>query len=288
MDYIEKRFNFIYPTELNMYYCGKREQSEHHSYGPAVRDHFLLVFIQEGEAVLTCKGKPLLMTPGQLLFMFPNEKIYYKVNEGCKWSILWLGLYGNLVYNFIAPLKVTPQNPLFTCPDPDLTGSILEQILESADDDSFSGKLHCLSLVYSFFSCLTKDLAPGMKNTQECPLLPGNDANQITYASNHITIRSAENFIRFHYDSNITVKDVAKSVNLEPCYFSKLFKQETGISPKQKITEYRIHKAKLLLQNTNLSVLEISRCIGIEDPQYFSRLFKKETGLAPLAFRHSV
>ena len=81
MDYIEKRFNFIYPTALNMYYCGKRERSDNHSYGPAIRDHFLLVFIQEGEATLTYKRKPYLMNPGQILFMFPGEKIYYKVHE---------------------------------------------------------------------------------------------------------------------------------------------------------------------------------------------------------------
>ena len=285
MDYIEKRFNFIYPTELNMYYCGKRERSEHHSYGPAVRDHFLLVFIQEGEAVLTYKGKPHLMTPGQILFMFPGEKIYYRVKDDSKWSISWIGVYGKLVYDFIAPLKVSPQNPLFCCPLPQLTGHILEQILKAADDDSLSGKLHCLSLVYSFFASLTKDLPLHQKNTPEESLLPGNNANEITYASNDITIRNAENFIRFHYDSNISVKDVADNVNLELCYFSKRFKKETGVSPKQKIIEYRMNKACLLLKNTDLSVTEIAHCVGIEDPQYFSRLFKNETGASPQNFR---
>lgn len=285
MDYFEKRFNFVYPTELNMYYCGKRDRSENHSYGPAIRDHFLLVYIQEGEAILTCKGKPCLMLPGHILFMFPGEKIYYKVKEEFKWTILWIGVYGKLVYDFIAPLKITPSTPLFRCPDPQLTQEILEQILIASSDDSLSGKLHSLSLVYSFFASLTKDVALKEKNSANHPLLPGNDAHDIIYSSSNTTIREAENFIRFHYDSPITVKDVANSINLEQCYFTKLFKKETGITPKQKIIEYRINKACMLLKNTSLSISEISHCVGIDDPQYFARLFKKNTNLSPLAFR---
>lgn len=285
MDYFEKRFSFVYPTELNMYYCGKREHSENHSYGPGIRDHFLLVYIQEGEAILTCKEKPHLMLPGHILFMFPGEKIYYKVKEGLKWSILWIGVYGKLVYDFISPLKITPSNPLFQCPDPELTHGILEQILISANDDSFTGKLHTLSLIYSFFSSLFKNASIKGESISNHPLLPENDTHEITYLSNNTTIREAENYIRFHYDSLITVKDVADSINLEPCYFTKLFKKETGVSPKQKIIEYRINKACLLLKNTSMSVSEIAHCVGINDPQYFARLFKKNTNLSPLAFR---
>lgn len=286
MDYIEKRFHFIYPSELNMYYCGKRERSEHHSYGPAVRDHFLLVYIKEGTAVLTLKGKPYEMTSGQLLFMFPGEKIYYKVNEECKWTILWIGVYGKLVYDFIAPLKITPDNPLYPCPEPEETCNILEEILRASNDHSLSGKLHCLALVYDFFATLSKHVNLSEKNNPEGFSLPGDNANEITYVSDNIAIREAENMIRFHYDSNITVEEIAASVNLEICYFSKLFKKETGMSPKQKINEYRINKACLLLRSSSLTVSEISRCVGINDPQYFARTFKKNTGSTPMAYRN--
>lgn len=286
MDYLEKRFNFIFPTELNMYYCGQRVHTENHSYGPGIRDHFLLVYIQEGEALLQSKGKIHELRPEHVLFMFPGEKIYYKVKENFKWSILWIGVYGKLVYDFIAPLKITPANPVFPCPSPEKTCKVLEDILVTVDDNSFSGKLQCLSLVYSFFATLAENCKmPIALGHTKSALLPQADANEITYLSNNLLIREAENFIRFHYDSNITVADVAESVNLEMCYFSKLFKRETGMSPKQMIIEYRMNKAIMLLQNTNLTVTEVAGCVGIEDPQYFTRLFKKYTGKSPTALR---
>ena len=82
MDYIEKRFSYTIPTDLNLYYCGKRIRTKNHSYGPQVRDHFLLVYIKEGNAILSVNDKHYELSSGQLLCMFPNEKIYYKATEG--------------------------------------------------------------------------------------------------------------------------------------------------------------------------------------------------------------
>ena len=67
MDYIEKRFCYTTPTDLNMYYCGKRIKTENHSYGPQVRDHFLLVYIKEGTATLTIGDSCFDLCGGQLL-----------------------------------------------------------------------------------------------------------------------------------------------------------------------------------------------------------------------------
>ncbi|HJA94099.1 MAG TPA: AraC family transcriptional regulator [Candidatus Eisenbergiella merdipullorum] len=284
-DYIEKRFNFIYPTELNMYYCGKRYRSENHIYGPAIRNHFLLVYIQEGTAVLSHKSSTHIMSPGHILCMFPDEKIYYKVSQNSPWSILWIGVYGKLVYDFLSLLDISPQKPIFKCPDPEYTESILEQILSSSEDTSLSGKLLSLSLIYTFFSSLTKNIDLPHKSESALKTLQNNDTHEIIYSSDKIVIRDAENFIRFHYDSNITVNDIAKNVNLDPFYFSKLFKRETGLSPKQKINEYRINRACLLLENSSLSIAEIAHCIGMDDAQYFSRFFKKQTGLSPKVYR---
>ena len=57
MDYIEKRFSYTIPTDLNLYYCGKRIRTKNHSYGPQVREHFLLVYIKEGNAILSINDK---------------------------------------------------------------------------------------------------------------------------------------------------------------------------------------------------------------------------------------
>ena len=65
-----------------MYYCGRRVATSNHSYGPQVRDHYLLVYIKDGNAILSLGGTCVDLSPGKLLCMFPNEKIYYCHSAG--------------------------------------------------------------------------------------------------------------------------------------------------------------------------------------------------------------
>ena len=66
---------------------------------------------------------------------------------------------------------------------------------------------------------------------------------------------------------------------------SSLFKKNTGKNITDQITETRIRIAQELLQNTILSIKEISERVGYSNQYYFSASFKKITGLSPSAFR---
>jgi AraC-like DNA-binding protein len=55
----------------------------------------------------------------------------------------------------------------------------------------------------------------------------------------------------------------------------------TGLSPNKYIQAIRLQKAKELLENSTLSVREITEKVGFKTPDYFTRLFKKEYGKVP-------
>ena len=82
--------------------------------------------------------------------------------------------------------------------------------------------------------------------------------HEITYLSDNLYIREAENYIRFHYDSDISINALAHRLNISTEYFSRLFKAETGMTPQSMIIKYRIEKACNLLKCTGLSVAEIA------------------------------
>ncbi|MGL5479384.1 MAG: helix-turn-helix domain-containing protein, partial [Clostridium sp.] len=73
--------------------------------------------------------------------------------------------------------------------------------------------------------------------------------------------------------------------NLSPSYFSRLFKKETGKTVISYINEEKIEKAKELLKNTYLPIINISLDLGFDDCGYFIRVFKKATGVTPKVFR---
>uniref|UniRef100_UPI003AB7AC7A helix-turn-helix domain-containing protein n=1 Tax=Eisenbergiella sp. TaxID=1924109 RepID=UPI003AB7AC7A len=64
-----------------------------------------------------------------------------------------------------------------------------------------------------------------------------------------------------------------------------IFKEVTGITVSEYITEYRITKAKDFLINTDLSVEMISQAVGYMNISSFSRVFKLKAGCSPLQYR---
>lgn len=89
---------------------------------------------------------------------------------------------------------------------------------------------------------------------------------------------------RYHIEE-LSINQLSEELQMNTSYFSRLFKQETGNTFTEYLTQIRIEKAKEMLLGTTLRVSEITFRIGMKDPFYFSTLFKKYTGLNPTDFR---
>jgi len=265
LNILEQAFNFLIPSDLNMYYCGKRINTYNHRYGPAICDHFLLVYINDGHGRLETNNKVFELKPNHLLVMFPDNKIFYEVDKGIPWTIQWVGLYGSLVYTYLDFLGITPQNPIFPVKNSNEVKNILEILYKKSSSNNLGDKIDCISLLHKFFAELAEN-------------------KQITPQKNDY-IEQAINFMKYNYEQGISSIDVANSLKIDRSYFSKVFKQETGLSPTQWLTNLRINKACKLLKETNLSISEIAYSVGIFDQFYFSRLFKRRTGLTPIEYR---
>lgn len=84
-------------------------------------------------------------------------------------------------------------------------------------------------------------------------------------------------------DKNFNINTVYDNIPMSKMYFSSLFKEKTGYTPLQYLTEKRMENAKHLLSSSDLhySISEIAELCGFEDIYYFSRVFKKNVGLSP-------
>jgi transcriptional regulator GlxA family with amidase domain len=91
--------------------------------------------------------------------------------------------------------------------------------------------------------------------------------------------------IREHYNNKLTLERISQEVNLTREHFSRLFKAETGLSPARYLKSLRLQKAKELVENTLMSVKEITYQVGINDESHFVRDFKLAYGLSPMQLR---
>lgn len=82
-----------------------------------------------------------------------------------------------------------------------------------------------------------------------------------------------------------TLAEMAHAVNLSPSHFYHIFKSETGMAPTRYMKEFRMNKAKELLETTFMSVKEILTQIGARDGSHFVRDFKRHYNLTPTQYR---
>lgn len=109
--------------------------------------------------------------------------------------------------------------------------------------------------------------------------------NNVKEEKETTTVGKAKQYIDQNFSKELSLEDVSRYVDISPYYFSKLFKEETGQTFVEYLTELRIQRAREMLRNPAYSIKEVCLEVGYSDPNYFSRIFKKVTGMTPTEYR---
>ncbi|SFB39079.1 two-component system, response regulator YesN [Cohnella sp. OV330] len=103
----------------------------------------------------------------------------------------------------------------------------------------------------------------------------------------HRLVQRVHQFIGDNLAGDLSLTRIGEWLSMNPYYLSRLFKQLTGDNLTETIVACRLDRAKQMLLDTNLKVIEIAARVGFESNAYFHRFFKKSTGLTPQEFRES-
>lgn len=92
-------------------------------------------------------------------------------------------------------------------------------------------------------------------------------------------------YIDEHLHEKLYIKTLAHFMSLEVTYFTHLFTETFGYSPKKYIIKKRLERGQLLLSQTDLPIKNIANKLGFENDMYFCRLFRDKTGMTPGNYR---
>lgn len=92
-------------------------------------------------------------------------------------------------------------------------------------------------------------------------------------------------YINENLENELTVAELASVLEMSPYHFTRLFKQSTDFTPHQYVMNCRIERAKMLLAEKKLSIVEIGDYVGFRSPSHFIALFRKFTSMTPKAYR---
>lgn len=92
-------------------------------------------------------------------------------------------------------------------------------------------------------------------------------------------------YMHKYYSGNITIDDICGEIYLSPSHFKRAFKNKTGNTPYQFLTEIRVDKAKEMLKNKERTIREVARLCGFVNSGNLSAVFKKHIGISPSEYR---
>lgn len=124
------------------------------------------------------------------------------------------------------------------------------------------------SLAYDMFSFYTDYMA----NLDRNKVISKNIATVLEY-------------IRYHLNEKIRLRDLAETVSLNPNYLSMLFKKEVGETISSYIMNQRIAAAQNMLKYSDYSYSEISAILAFSSQSHFISVFSRETGMTPKEYR---
>jgi len=100
------------------------------------------------------------------------------------------------------------------------------------------------------------------------------------------SLRMVTGYMQNHFcDPDISFDSLAREVNFSVSYISALLKKKLGTSFVKMLTELRMEKAKELLKDPELKIVDIAEQLGYNDSYYFSHCFKKHVGMPPKEYR---
>jgi AraC-like DNA-binding protein len=156
------------------------------------------------------------------------------------------------------------------------TQQLAPRIIELNQKHGFDSVLELMSILHDL------SISRNMRLLSDASF---NNTEQYTYNSRRIE-RTLE-YMNQNFDKAITLNEVARLANMSDAAFSRFFKQRTGNTFIDSLTEIRLGHASRMLIDTTQSIAEIAYHCGFNNISNFNRIFKKKKNCTPKDFRES-
>lgn len=251
-------FSYLFRPELIT--SATNEETPGSTYGPYALDHFMLEWIIEGSATSVIGGKLVQVGPGTVIFGRPTMQIEHRWGKNRVYHSLLVFRLSQTPKTWppIWPTiqELEPENVVFP-----LWRYILGQ---SREDPMISFMLEQILQLF----------VTGKTGTS--PSVPKVVEEALTYIQEQMALRPSE---------ALRLEEVARRVGVSEQHLCRIFKESVGESPMHCAQMLRLERAKKLLDETELSIAEISDMFAYSSQFHFSRNFKLSYGMSPSAYR---
>ncbi|RZL59097.1 MAG: AraC family transcriptional regulator [Pedobacter sp.] len=282
------RFNQQRYSLLNVEYV---ELSSNWQYSNIISPYVRIYYISGGGGYLSDASGKVILEEGYL-YLIPS---FTMCTMSCDSSLAqyYVQFFDDeaIGYSILQNIKSIQKIPAST-----LDHHLFNRLLEINPDRGISKSYDPKSYEYEAFYTDCKQLnykqppavfheTQGILQQLSSRFLNESTESRINY--NHHSKKMVEtvNYILDNLNLLLLVSDLAQRINHDSDYFSRQFKQHTGMRPINFINQKRVERAQYLMATTALNYSQIATHVGFDNLSYFSKMFKRITGLSPGAYK---
>lgn len=230
-----------------------------------------LVFVSSGKGRFRSEPSGILpVTQNTVICVFPDIRHAYCPDVKTGWCSQWVELSAEDALPLIRQAGITEKLPLKTFDATPRLARLFQQLFDCSRVERYGVEQELAAGAYSI---LAHVLALWQSNAP--------------YAQHFAVVERMRQYLTNDLMRTPPVSVAAAQAGLSVSRLRVLFKQATGLSPKQFQLEARIHRAEILLAESALSISSIAEQTGFESVYHFSRQFKRMRGMPPAKFRAS-
>ncbi len=253
---------------LTVTWCGWQKCYAGHEFGPSFYKDYAITFVLDGCGSYTLEGKTYQISQGMGFVIFPDKQISYVADQNTPWEYVFSMFHGADVPTLLSSVGISAENPVFQLENNEEIRDILDRMCQASKSSNHLG----YDVVGFFYRAIALVAHKYAQRYHDMPL-------------SERYVSTALAYMEANYPYNISVQDVAGYVGVERTYFYRLFKEQTGQSPQQWLTQLRLKRAVFLLTTTTLPITGLAYSSGFYDLSHFTRSFRKAYACAPSEYR---
>lgn len=236
--------------ELNPLILGQENCAPGYSYGPHIRNYYLIHYVKSGKGILYNEAGTHPVKSGEIFVILPGQTTTYTADKDEPWNYIWIGFdgaYAESLKKLNSYVLSYPRDTFFRMLD--------AKELTNTREEFIVGQLYILLAYLN----AKKDASLGYEQL-------------------------VTDYIRANYMQEIQIEEIARIVGLDRRHLSKIFKSFMGMSMQEFLIQTRLeHAAQYLRQGE--SVGSAASLSGYHDAFHFSKMFKKHFLLSPQQYR---
>lgn len=253
--------------DIRIINIGFSHNQPNYSYGYDRREYYILHYIIDGCGTYTVNGETYELKENDGFLVPPDTTVIYRADRVRPWTVYWVGFHGKQAPFYLSRMNINLSRPIFHFSDKHLLVECMEKLYAEIQSSSIS-----FELILGYFYQLVGYIQKGtMQET---------DTYEPVYY-----YKNALRFIEHNLRLPLKVQDLADDIGLSPSHTYRIIKKECGLSPHELIEKLKMKKACKMLDETNISIQEISLLLGYEYVSHFFHVFKKVVGMTPGEYR---